>query len=206
MEYLEFCNERNNVTMNYEESKRKVIEDYTNYMEISKAITKGNTIMEFILEKEKGLRKRWQIQTLYGTKEDGIVLLKSSLGEFYVNRDRKKGKIQYLMMEENGNELIRNEKFLMGEMPMYIPDTPTIYENERSLEKEIEGEILLLTEETHEESDKEQKRQNDLSEFSIDKELEEYKRLGKIIEQYKKTRKEIEKKVKEKIQIFERKW
>ena len=35
------------------------------------------------------------------TKEDGIILLKSSLGEFYINRNRKKGKIQYLNMKEN---------------------------------------------------------------------------------------------------------
>ena len=35
------------------------------------------------------------------------MLLKSSLGEFYVNWDRKKGKLQYLNMEK---ELLKEEK------------------------------------------------------------------------------------------------
>ena len=99
-----------------EEIKRKIIENYLNYREISEAITKGNTIIRFIFEEGRNKGKYWMIQTLYSTKEDGIILLKSSLGEFYISRDRKKGKIQYLNMEENEGKLTKREMKLTKEI------------------------------------------------------------------------------------------
>ena len=88
-----FIEESSIKVVNKEEIKKKIIEDYLNYREISEAITKGNTTINFIFEEEQNRVKYQKIQTLRGTKEDGIILLKSSLGEIYINRDRKKGKI-----------------------------------------------------------------------------------------------------------------
>ena len=83
-----------------EEIKREIIEHYLNYRKILEAITKGNSTVKFILEKELKGSKYWEIQTFNGTRKDGIILLKSTLGEFYINRDQKKGKIQYLNMKK----------------------------------------------------------------------------------------------------------
>lgn len=127
--------EGNTIRDNYEEEiKRGIIENYLNYRKISEAITKGNTIMEFILGNGNDLRKRWQIQTLYGTKEDGIILLKSSLGEFYVNRNRKRGKIQYLSTKEI--EFTENRKRLPEET-LEINEKKELTTNE-TLMKEIQ--------------------------------------------------------------------
>ena|SRR2546421_4001754 len=111
-----FIKESSIKVVNEEEIKKKIIEDYLNYREISEAITKGNTTINFIFEEEQNMNKYWEIQTSIGTKEDGIILLKSSLGEFYVNRDRKKGKIQYLNMKENKENLVDEEKLIGKEL------------------------------------------------------------------------------------------
>ena len=107
-----FIEESSIKVVNEEEFKKKIIEDYLNYRKISEAITKGNTTINFIFVGEQNKVKYWEIQTLSETKEDGIILLKSSLGEFYVNRDRKKGKIQYLNMKENKENLVDEEKLI----------------------------------------------------------------------------------------------
>src|SRR5204863_4267246 len=82
---------RNNKNMeknDEEEIKKEIIEDYLNYKEISEAITKGDTTINFYFAEEQNGNECWEIQTLNGTKEDGIILLKSTLGDFYVNRNR----------------------------------------------------------------------------------------------------------------------
>src|SRR5436190_19025831 len=106
-------NERRN---NEEEIKREIIEDYLNYREISEAITKGNTTMNFYFEEEQNGNEYWEIQTLKGTKDDEIILLKSSLGDFYVNRSRKKGKLRYLNKEEHEMELTKKVERLTEEI------------------------------------------------------------------------------------------
>ena len=53
MENTEIFNGKRNERNHEEEDKRKIIEDHLNYQEISEAIAKINTIMEFILEKKK---------------------------------------------------------------------------------------------------------------------------------------------------------
>ena len=129
MEGSEILDERNNVNNenmkennedmkgnNEGEIKREIIEDYLNYKEISEAITKGNTTMNFYFEEEQNGNEYWEIQTLKGTKDVGIILLKSSLGDFYVNRSRKKGKLQYLNKEEREMELTRKVERLTEEI------------------------------------------------------------------------------------------
>ena len=111
-----FIKESSIKVVNEEEIKKKIIEDYLNYREISEAITKRNTTINFIFVGEQNKVKYWEIQTLSETKEDGIILLKSSLGEFYVNRDRKKGKIQYLNMKESKENLVDEEKLIGKEL------------------------------------------------------------------------------------------
>ena len=90
-----------------EEIKREIIEDYLNYKEISEAITKGDTTINFYFAEEQNGNECWEIQTLNETKEDGIILLKSTLGDFYVNRNQRKEKIQYLNREERETELTK---------------------------------------------------------------------------------------------------
>ena len=99
-----------------EEIKREIIEDYLNYKEISEAITKGDTTINFYFAEEQNGNECWEIQTLNGTKEDGIILLKSTLGDFYVNRNRRKGKIQYLNKEECEAELTKRIEKLTKEI------------------------------------------------------------------------------------------
>ncbi len=99
-----------------EEIKREIIEDYLNYKEISEAITKGDTTINFYFAEEQNGNECWEIQTLNGTKEDGIILLKSTLGDFYVNRNRRKGKIQYLNKEEREAELTKRIEKLTEEI------------------------------------------------------------------------------------------
>ena len=111
-----FIEESSIKVVNEEEIKKKIIEDYLNYREISEAITKGNSTINFIFEEEQNMNKYWEIQTSNGTKEDGIILLKSSLGEIYINRDQKKGKIQYLNMKENKENLVDEEKLIEKEL------------------------------------------------------------------------------------------
>ena len=111
-----FIEESSIKVVNKEEIKKKIIEDYLNYREISEAITKGNTTINFIFEEEQNMNKYWEIQSSNGTKENGIILLKSSLGEIYIIRDRKKGKIQYLNMKENKEDLVDEEKLIEKEL------------------------------------------------------------------------------------------
>src|SRR5205814_1249776 len=111
-----FIEESSIKVVNEEEIKKKIIEDYLNYREISEAITKGNTMINFIFEEEQNKNKYWEIQMSNRTKENEIILLKSSLGEFYINRDRKKGKIQYLNMKENKVNLVNEEKLIGKEL------------------------------------------------------------------------------------------
>ncbi len=111
-----FIEESSIKVVNEEEIKKKIIEDYLNYREISEAITKGNTTINFIFEEEQNMNKYWKIQSSNGTKENGIILLKSSLGEIYINRDQKKGKIQYLNMKENKENLVDEEKLIGKEL------------------------------------------------------------------------------------------
>jgi len=111
-----FIEESSIKVVNEEEIKKKIIEDYLNYREISEAITKGNTTINFIFEEEQNMNKYWKIQSSNGTKENGIILLKSSLGEIYINRDQKKGKIQYLNMKENKENLVDEEKLIEKEL------------------------------------------------------------------------------------------
>ena len=111
-----FIEESSIKVVNKEEIKKKIIEDYLNYREISEAITKGNTTINFIFEEEQNMNKHWEIQSSNGTKEDGIILLKSSLGEIYINRDRKKAKIQYLNMKENKENLVDEENLIGKEL------------------------------------------------------------------------------------------
>ncbi len=99
---------KENTEISNEEIKREIVEDYRNYREISEAISKGNTLIEFIIEKGQHKGECWRIQISEGTKRNGIFLLESSLGEFYVNRDRKKGKIQYLSVKEGERRELRN--------------------------------------------------------------------------------------------------
>src|SRR5436190_21510659 len=111
-----FIEESSIKVVNKEEIKKKIIEDYLNYRKISEAITMGNTTINFIFEEEQNMNKHWEIQSSNGTKENGIILLKSSLGEIYINRDRKKGKIQYLNMKENKENLVDEEKLIEKEL------------------------------------------------------------------------------------------
>src|SRR6266480_1125732 len=99
-----------------EEIKREIIEDYLNYKEISEAITKGDTTINFYFAEEQNGNECWEIQTLKGTKEDGVILLKSTLRDFYVNRNQRKGKIQYLNKEERETELTKRIDKLTGEI------------------------------------------------------------------------------------------
>ena len=73
-------------------------------------------MINFIFEEEQNKNKYWEIQMSNRTKENEIILLKSSLGEFYINRDRKKGKIQYLNMKENKVNLVNEEKLIGKEL------------------------------------------------------------------------------------------
>src|SRR6266480_6793662 len=118
MENSEILDEKNeNMKRNNEEEiKREIIEDYLNYKEISEAITKGDTTINFYFAEKQNGNECWEIQTLNGTKEDGIILLKSTLGDFYVNRNRRKGKIQYLNKEEREAELTKRIEKLTGEI------------------------------------------------------------------------------------------
>src|SRR5437667_12909338 len=88
-----------------EEIKREIIEDYLNYKEISEAITKGDTTINFYFMEEQNGNECWEIQTLNGTKEDGIILLKSTLVDFYVKSNRRRRKVQYMNKEEREAEL-----------------------------------------------------------------------------------------------------
>ena len=83
-------------TYDEEEIKRRIIENYLNYRKISEAITNGNTIIRFIFEEGENKGKCWTIQTLHRTRKSEVVLVKSSLGEFYIDRNQRSETIRYL--------------------------------------------------------------------------------------------------------------
>ena len=55
-----FIEENNIKTDDREEIIKEIIEDYLNYREISEAITKGNTMINFTFEKEQNKNKNGQ--------------------------------------------------------------------------------------------------------------------------------------------------